>query len=465
MFRQLVRRGMTSCALAALLHAPGTVAAQEGAPRFPDPFPSTYRPFPSEPTVIRNATILTGTGQRIDGGSILLRDGVIAAMGASVTAPTGAVVIDGTGKWVTPGIIDTHSHLGNYASPGISSQQDGNELTDPNTAEVWAEHGVWPHDPGFGHALAGGITSLQILPGSGNLFGGRGVTLKNVPSRTVQGMKFPGAPHALKMACGENPKRVYGQRDVSPASAMGNGAGYRMGWIAAQEYLREWEAWWEAGSDPANMPARDLQLETLAAVLVGEVRVHNHCYRGDEMVTMINIANEFGYAIASFHHAVEAYKVRDYLAENDICASMWGSGNYGFKLEAYDGIEENVALVHEAGACAIVHSDSPVEIQRLNQHAAVAMRAAREEGITVLPEDAIRWITSNPAKAMGVADRTGSLEVGKMADVVLWTGDPFSVYSHAEHVYIDGARMYDRNATDPIIFGDFMVGMDGEVGR
>ncbi len=441
------------------------LSAQKTEKLFPDPFPSTYKAFPSQVTVIQNATILTGSGERIEGGSIVMRAGIIAEIGVGLPVPDAATTIDASGKWVTPGIIDTHSHLGNYASPGIPSQADGNEMTGPNTAEVWAEHGVWPQDPGFGFALAGGVTSLQILPGSGNLFGGRGVTLKNVPSRSVQGMKFPEAPHSLKMACGENPKRVYGQRKESPASAMGNGAGYRMAWIKAEKYLRKWQAWWDAGSKPGTMPDRDLQLETLAGVLVGEILVHNHCYRGDEMVNMINIANEFGYKITSFHHAVEGYKVRDYLAEHGICASMWGSGNFGFKLEAYDGIEENVALVHEAGACAIVHSDSAVEIQRLNQHSAVAMRAGREEGITISPEEAISWITSNPAKALGIADKTGTLETGKMADLVIWDGDPFSVYSHAEHVYIDGALMYNRNEPDPLVFGDFVLGMKNEVGR
>jgi imidazolonepropionase-like amidohydrolase len=183
------------------------------------------------------------------------------------------------------------------------------------------------------------------------------------------------------------------------------------------------------------------------------------------MVNMINIAKEFGYSIAAFHHAVEAYKVRDYLASEGICAALWGSANFGFKLEAYDGIEENVALMHEAGACAMVHSDDATEGQRLNQHAAVSMRAGREEGINIRAEGAISWITSNPARALGVGDRTGSLEVGKMADVVLWSGDPFSVYTHADLVFIDGALLYDRSRPDPLIYGDFLVGMRGEVGR
>ncbi len=252
--------------LMVLLSVPAHATGQS---LFPDPFPSTYQPFPSEVTVIQNATILTGTGLRIDGGSILMRNGRIEAVGATVSVPAGATVIDGTGKWITPGIIDTHSHLGNGPSPGTAMQQDYNEMTDPVTTEVWAEHGVWPQDPGFGYALAGGVTSMQILPGSGNLFGGRSVTVKNVPSRTVQGMKFPGAPHGLKMACGENPKRSYGPRNLTPASAMGNGAGYRMAWIEGQAYLREWQAWWNGDMDAEDMPERDLHKETLAAVLVG----------------------------------------------------------------------------------------------------------------------------------------------------------------------------------------------------
>lgn len=423
-----------------------------------DPFPSTYRAADAPPTLIRNATILTAAGPRLEGASLLLRGGKVAAIGRDVAAPPDAQVIDAAGKWVTPGLIDSHSHLGVYPAPGVESVADGNEMTNPNTAEVWAEHSVWPQDPQFSLAFAGGVTSMLVLPGSANLFGGRGVVLKNVPSRTVQGMKFPGAPHSLKMACGENPKRVYGTRNQAPATRMGNVAGYRAAWIEAAEYRDRWTRWHEGGEDPAQRPERDLELETLAAVLDGDIRIQNHCYRADEMAVMMDVAREFGYRIASFHHAVEAYKVRDLLRANGICASMWADW-WGFKLEAYDGIQENIALVHEAGACAIVHSDSPEGIQRLNQEAAKAMRAGREAGIALAPEDAIRWITINPAKALGIDEQTGSLEVGKNADVVIWSGDPFSVYAKAEKVFIDGVLQYDRSDPAHQARRDFTAGI------
>lgn len=451
----------TGCASTAA--SPGTAPTPTAAPATkasalaPDPFVSTYKPLPSRTTLIRNATILTAAGPMLQNASILLRDGKIAAVGTDVEAPADAVVIDATGKWVTPGIIDTHSHLGVYPSPAVDALSDGNEMTDPNTAEVWAEHSVWPQDPQFGLALSGGVTSLQILPGSANLFGGRGVTVKNVPSRTVQGMKFPDAPHGLKMACGENPSRVYGSRGRSPATGMGNVAGYRAAWIRAAKYRDDWKRWHESGADPARMPQRDLELETLAGVLEGEILVQNHCYRADEMAIMIDVAKEFGYKIASFHHAVEAYKIRDYLAEEGICASMWADW-WGFKMEALDGIVANVPLVHEAGGCAVVHSDDAQGIQRLNQEAAKAMRAAADFGIRVTHEDAIRWITLNPAKAIGIDRWTGSLEPGKMADVVIWSGDPFSVYTKAEQVFIDGAIVYDRNDPNRQPKSDFELG-------
>ncbi len=420
-------------------------------------FASTYQPLPSRTTLIRNATVLTAAGPTIQNGAVLLQDGKVVSVGTALSAPTDAVIIDAAGKWVTPGIIDTHSHLGVYPAPGIASQSDGNEATNPNTAQVWAEHSVWPQDPQFELALAGGITTLEILPGSANLFGGRSVTLKNVPSRSVQGMKFPGAPYGLKMACGENPKRVYGNRS-GPATNMGNVAGYRAAWIRAAKYRDQWTKWRKDGADVSKRPDRDLQLETLAGVLNGEILVQNHCYRADEMLQMIDIAKEFGYKIASFHHAVEAYKIRDVLAREGICGSMWADW-WGFKLEAYDGIQENIPLMHESGACTIVHSDDAQGIQRLNQEAAKAMGAGVAHGINVTREDAIKWITINAAKAIGVDKLTGSLEPGKMADVVIWNGDPFSVYARAEKVYIDGALIYDRNDPARQPRSDFMLGI------
>ncbi len=428
-------------ALAAAVMAAAAVAADRQST--PNPYGSTYQPPASPATVIRNATILTAAGPAIERGSVLLRNGKVAAVGQTVDAPADAVVIDATGKWVTPGVIDTHSHLGVYAAPGIESLQDGNEMTNPNTAEVSSEHAIWPQDPQFELALAGGVTTMHILPGSGNLFGGRSVTVKNVQARTADAMKFPGAPYGLKMACGENPMRVYGGRNTAPSTRMGNVAGYRKAWQAASEYRDRWRKWKTDGADPAKRPDRNLQLETLMGVLDGEIRVQNHCYRADEMATMIDISKEFGFKIASFHHAVEAYKIRDLLAANDICASMWADW-WGFKLEAYDGITQNIALVHEAGGCAIVHSDSADGIQRLNQEAAKAIRAGADAGIAISQADAVKWISINPAKALGIEKVTGSLEPGKNADVVIWSGDPFSAYAHADRVFIDGAQVFDR---------------------
>jgi imidazolonepropionase-like amidohydrolase len=405
-----------------------------------DPFPSTYRALATRPTLIRNVTLLTATGPAVANGAILLRDGKIAAVGASVDAPADAVVVDGGGKYVTPGIIDTHSHLGVYPAPGGQALSDGNEATNPVTANVWAEHSVWPQDPQFPRNLAGGVTTLQVLPGSANLIGGRSVVLKVVPSRTVQGMKYPGARYGLKMACGENPKRVYASR--GPSTRMGNVAGYRAAWIQAEGYRRRWDAWL-AGNRQADPPARDLGLETLAEVLRGNIYVHNHCYRADEMAQMMDVAKEFGYHIRSFHHGVEAYKIADLLARDSISASIWSDWG-GFKVEALDGVKGNLPLVHRAGARAIVHSDDPSGSQRLLQEAAKALQAGRQLGIDVPEHDAIKWVTINAAWALGLQDQIGSLEVGKNADVVLWSANPFSVYARPERVWIDGHQYFDR---------------------
>jgi imidazolonepropionase-like amidohydrolase len=418
-----------------------------------DPFPSTYKPFPAKVTVIRHATILTAAGPTIHDGTVLLRDGHIAAVGTTVDVPGDAVVIDGTGKYVTPGIIDIHSHLGVYPAPGGDALSDGNEATDPTTAYVWAEHSVWPQDPQFPRDLAGGVTTVQILPGSANLIGGRSVVLKVVPSRTTQGMKFPGAKYGLKMACGENPKRVYASR--GPSTRMGNVAGYRKAWIAAVDYRRKWDKW--NADHKGDPPARDLGLETLAEVLRGNILVHNHCYRADEMAQMIDIAHEFGYQIRAFHHAVEAYKIGDLLAREQIGAAVWADWG-AFKIEAIDAVRANMALLHQAGARVIVHSDDPMGAQRLNQEAAKGLAAGAAVGIPISEDEAVKWLTINPAWALGLDDRIGTIEVGTNADVVLWSGDPFSVYAHADRVWVDGAQLYDRSDPTERWRTDFELG-------
>ncbi|UVO50883.1 amidohydrolase [Sphingomonas sp. SUN019] len=423
-----------------------------------DPFPSTYRVYPGVPTLVRNVTVIDGEGGRIEGGAVLFADGKVVAIGQTLEAPAGATVIDGAGKFVTPGIIDIHSHLGDYPSPGVQANSDGNEATGPITADVWAEHSVWPQDPGFGRALAnGGVTTLQILPGSANLMGGRSVVLKNVYARTMQAMKFPGAPYGLKMACGENPKRVYGGKGRQPSTRMGNVAVDRATWAKAASYRRKWDKYEKDGGDP---PDRDIGMDTLRGVLAGEILVQNHCYRADEMAIVLDMAKEFGYKVTAFHHAVEAYKIADLLKANGTCAAVWADW-YGFKMESYDGIGENLAILERAGACGMIHSDDQNGIQRLNQEVAKVLASGHHAGIDVPEQVAWKWLSLGPATALGIADKTGSLKPGKMADVVLWNGNPFSVYTRPEKVWVDGALLYDANDPGRRPVSDFELGQPG----
>ena len=425
-----------------------------------DPYPSTYIVPDNAAFAILNANVLTGDGAELRDTDLLVRKGKIIALGTNLDLGASVSLIDAKGQWVTPGLIDVHSHMGVYSAPGTANHSDGNEMTSPVTAQVWAEHSVWPEDPQFEKALAGGVTTVQILPGSGNLIGGRGVTLKNIPSITVQGMKFPGAPYSLKMACGENPKRVYGSRNTLPSTRMGNMAGYRAAWIEASDYKKSWDDYIsdaEAGKD-VDPPSRNLRLETLEGVLQGDIRIHNHCYKADEMAQMIDMSKEFGYEIAAFHHAVEAYKAAPMLAENDICGVMWADW-WGFKQEAFDMVRENIALVDYAQACAIIHSDDPIQIQRLNQEIAKAMSAGNRMGLDISPAKAFRWGTYNAAKSLGLEDKIGSIALGKNADIVLWTEHPLSVYSHASKVWIDGALRFDRDDPSVQPTSDFNLGI------
>ena len=434
-----MKRSLSALFLSAAIVAGCTATdgseAEETGFVLPTAFPSTYTPMPSETVLITNARIIDGTGEATAANSVLMLDGKVSEIGMDLTSDD-AQIVDAGGRYVTPGIIDIHSHLGNYPTPSIGAHGDGNEVTNPVTAEVYAEHGVWPQDPGFEEALQGGVTTLHILPGSANLFGGRGVTLRNMPARTVQAMKFPDAPYTLKMACGENPKRVYGNRG-GPGSRMGNVAGYRNSWIKAAEYKKKVE--------DGDEPTRDIQLETLAGVLNGDILVNMHCYRADEMAQIIDLSKEFGYKVRTFHHAVESYKIADLLAENDICSAMWADW-YGFKMEAYDGILENIPFVHASGACAMIHSDDDKNIQRLNQEVAKAWANGNRAGLDISRDEAWTWLSTNPAKALGILDEVGTLEAGKRADVIIWSADPYSTYARPDQVYMDGALMFDREA-------------------
>lgn len=455
-------------------------------------------PVTITPVLIRNATLMLATGKTIPRGNILMINGKIVAISDSdIVPPDGAQIVDGTGKFVTPGIIDTHSHIGVYAMPDTMAHDDGNEATSPVTPDVHTADAFWPQDPAIERAVAGGVTTFQILPGSANLVGGRAITLKLRPAQSAKLMHFRGAPDGLKMACGENPKRVYGkQRHAAPGTRMGNLALQRRAFLEAKKLEEEWTRFraaeakrtgedekaaatyaadvearkrqqaeckadpylsactdWRKGWDkplfppvpsaPGTPPARDPAKETLIGVMKGKIMLHVHCYRADDMLAMISLGDEIGFSVRSFHHALEAYKIRDILAKRNISVSTWADW-WGFKMEAYDGIPENLALVQESGGIPILHTDSNEGIQRMNQEVGKAVGSGRQAGIAITDEDAIRWLTANPAWALGIQDRTGTLEVGKDADVVLWDRHPFSVYASAERVWIDGFTVLDK---------------------
>ncbi len=430
------------------------------------PYPSTYKPLPRETTAILNATVFDGVGHRFDQTDLLLENGKIVALGKQLALPPATRRIEAHGRYVTPGLVDVHSHLGDFAAPLTLRDlkySDVTETSSPNAANTWALHSIRVQDPQFARVRAGGVTTLQVLPGSDVLFGGRGVVLKNIPAVTAQQMEYPGARPSLKMACGENPKYFFGDRGQFPSSEMGNVAGDRQAWLDAQDYAQRWTDYSAHPGKVLTPPAHDLKLETLAAVLRGEIDVVMHCYRADEMAIMLDMAKEFHFKIAAFHHATEAYKIVPLLKESGTCVAVWADW-WGFKEEAYDGVRANAAFVDAGGGCVMLHSDAPISGERLTLDAALAMAAGRRAGVDFPEEHVIEWLTINPARALHLDAEIGSLEPGKHADVVLWSGDPFSVYTKADMVFIDGAVVFDRADPHKQATSDFELGQPSRAG-
>jgi imidazolonepropionase-like amidohydrolase len=399
--------------------------------------------LPSNDFAVVGAALETAAERgRIEDGVLLVRGGKIAAVGtrAEVPVPEGVPVVDGKGRTLTPGLVDPHSHMGVYAWPGVPSNEDGNEATDPIRPEVRAIDSVNAEDPAFALARAGGVTTVMVLPGSANLIGGQAAILKLREGGTVEAMRFEGAPASMKMAFGENPKRVYGERETAPSTRMGNLAVLRKAFGEAQDY-REARARYDAkvakGDKSVDPPEKDLRKEALAGMLEGKFRLQVHCYTRSDILSLLQFTEERGMKVACIHHALEAYKARQRIAAHGAAICTWADW-WGFKIEAYDGIPQNAALCHEAGVKVSLHSDSSEQVQRLWIEAAKMIAAG-------LPRaEAVKAMTFNPAAVIGVEARVGSLKEGKDADLALFSGDPFSVLSRVDATWIDGKKVFER---------------------
>jgi imidazolonepropionase-like amidohydrolase len=394
------------------------------------------RPEPPE-TLIRNATVLTVTHGTLANTDVLIRRGKIAAIGQNLKASADAKVIDATGKYVMPGIIDCHSH----------SMLDAiNEGTYSVTSMVRTRDVLNPTDVDLYRELAGGVTVLNLLHGSANSIGGQTTTVKIKYGRPVEEFIFPGAPPGIKFALGENVKRSSftpqpGQQRRYPATRMGVEETIRDAFVRARDYKKSWDEHRAAvakGEKNAIPPRRDLQLDALVEVLEGKRYVHSHCYRADEILMLINLANEFGFKVRTFQHTLEGYKVAKEIAEHGAGASIFADF-WGYKIEAYDAIPYNAAILVRHGVIMSMNSDSDERARRLNIEAAKAMRYG-----DLTEEESLKLITINPAWQLGIQDRVGSIEVGKDADLAVWTAHPLSVYARVDTTMIDGEIFFDR---------------------
>ena len=392
-------------------------------------------------TLIRNATILTVTKGTLTGTDLLITNGKIAQIGKHLTAPAGATVIDGTGKFLMPGIIDPHSHMMSDAT---------NEGSLSVTSMVRITDVLNPTAPNIYRALAGGVTSLNILHGSANTIGGQNATVKLKYGRPVAEMMFPGAPPGIKFALGENVTRKNQQQlqipgvpsapRRYPATRMGQEEVLRDAFTRAKDYKAEWDEYrTKLKTDRAALaPRRDLELEPLVEVMEGKRLVHAHSYRADEMLMLLNLAKEFGFKVQTLQHGLEGYKIASEIAAAGTGLSSFAD-SWSYKIEAYDAIPYNVPILMKHGVLATINSDSDERVRRLNIDAAKMMKYG---GLT--EEEALRTITINGALQLGVGDKVGSIEVGKDADLGLWSAHPLSVYANCEKTFVDGEVFFDR---------------------
>jgi imidazolonepropionase-like amidohydrolase len=392
--------------------------------------------------LIKNATIMTASHGVIEGGSILIRDGKIAAVGknAEVRAGANARVIDATGMYVTPGIIDAHSHSAldsvNEGSVSVSAMVRMKDVVDNTDISIYRQ-------------LAGGTTTIHSMHGSANSIGGQNVILKLKWGKPAEEMIVPDMPRTIKFALGENPKRAgnqanpfgQGNRPLRfPATRMGVEFTIREAFQQAREYMREWDEYAaakERGGDPAP-PRRDIKLEAIADILRGKLLVHSHCYRADEILMLMNVADEFGWKVLAFQHVLEGYKVAKEIAAHGAGGSTF-SDWWAYKIEAYDAIPGNAAIMHHKGVVTSVNSDSADLARRLYQEAAKTIKYG---GLT--DEEALRFITLNPAKQLKMDHRIGSIDVGKDGDLAIFNAHPFSIYARVEMTLIEGEVYFDR---------------------
>ena len=392
----------------------------------------------SNTILIQNATILTISHGNIEHGSILIRDGKIAALGTDVKAPSDATVIDANGQFVMPGIVDCHSHIAvdgsvNEGAPAVSSMARIPDVLNPDDVDIYRD-------------LAGGVTAANILHGSANPIGGQTVVIKLRWGKPANALPFEGALPGIKFALGENPKRSNfgpppGVPQRYPATRMGVEEVIRQAFTEAREYKKQWDDYNQrkaAGEQNLMPPRRNEALEPLVEVIEGKRYVHSHCYRADEILMLLRVAKEFGFKVQTFQHVLEGYKVADEIAASGAGGSTF-SDWWAYKMEAFDAIPYNAALMTDRGVVVSINSDDAEEATHLNQEAAKSMKFG---GLSA--NDALKMVTLNPAIQLGIDNRVGSIDVGKDADLVIYNHDPLSVYAVPQKTLIDGQIYFDR---------------------